>query len=97
MKRYLLRALHRVAHSPSLNLLAGIVLLSAGILECFEGLSEDLLGVRFGVHHGLVVFGLLHVLKTLPDVMKGLKFVEDGEKVFRPDAKTSASQSGNAV
>jgi hypothetical protein len=32
--------------------------------------------IRFGVHHGVIVFSLLHIMKTLPDIVEGLKYVD---------------------
>jgi hypothetical protein len=68
----------RVAENPVLNLIVGIFLLISGLLESLE----PLLGTAspIGVHHGAVLFGLIHFMKWLPDMFKGIQFVEHGSE-----------------
>lgn len=73
-----LDALRRVTESPALNLGAGLILCCSGLAETFRELSE--LGEwRFGAHHGVAVFGLVTVLKSIPDLLEGLEYVSRGE------------------
>lgn len=75
------RLLHRIADSPWLNIFAGAILLISGMLEMADTMAVAVLGTPLGAEHGLAVFGALQMLKALPDALKGLKFVEEGEDV----------------
>lgn len=82
-------ALHRIAHHPLLNLTSGLILLFTGLLEAVAMLFEGLLSIPLGAHHGIAFFGFLQMIKALPDVMKGLRFVDDGE--FPPTQSTGST------
>lgn len=84
IRQQTLQALHRVAHHPGLNLLAGLILLLTGLLEALATMVEGMFDFPVGAHHGIVVFGFLQMIKAIPDVMKGIKFVDDGEAVIAP-------------
>jgi hypothetical protein len=88
IRQQTLNTLHRVAHHPGLNLLAGLILLLTGLLEVLATMIEGLFDFPLGAHHGIVVFGFLQMIKAIPDVMKGIKFVDDGEAVIAPGAST---------
>lgn len=76
MKR--LEALRRITESPALNLGAGLILCASGLAETVRELSE--LGTwRLGAHHGVVVFGLITIMKSVPDFLEGLEYVVRGE------------------
>ncbi|MEX2185195.1 MAG: hypothetical protein WD875_00305 [Pirellulales bacterium] len=84
IRQQALQTLHRIAHHPALNLLAGLILLVTGLLEVLATTVEGLFDFPLGAHHGIVVFGFLQMIKALPDVMKGVKFVDDGELAIAP-------------
>ena len=78
--------IHRIAHHPALNFTAGVILLITGLLESLAAIFEDLLQIPLGAHHGIAVFGFLQMVKCLPDMMKGMHFVDDGEFARVPSA-----------
>lgn len=57
--------LKNVSENPYLNLIVAFLALCSGIFEVIYELqvSED---IRFGAHHGIVLFAFLHILKTIP-------------------------------
>lgn len=89
-RRETIAALHRVAHHPVLNLLAGMILLLTGVLEALATIVEGLFDFPLGMHHGVIVFGFLQMIKALPDVLKGVKFVDDGEEALYPSVAGGA-------
>jgi hypothetical protein len=97
MTRKLLRFVHRLADDPRLNLLAGLVLLVTGFLESVALLFEGALRIPIGAHHGIAVFSFLQVMKALPDTLRALKFVEDGEEVLTSDAAAGAAHPKHAA
>jgi len=59
--------LEMIAHNPYLNLLCGLVLLVTSGYETWQALDH----FSLGAHHGVLVFGLIQILKALPDIMDG--------------------------
>ncbi|RIK84796.1 MAG: hypothetical protein DCC68_00465 [Planctomycetota bacterium] len=92
LRRETLNALHRVAHHPVLNLLAGLILLLTGMLEALATIVKGMFDLPLGVHHGAILFGFLQMIKALPDVMKGVRFVDDGEEGLFPTTTGGTSQ-----
>jgi|TARA_Y100000294_G_C8332820_1_gene247452 hypothetical protein len=37
---------------------------------------EDIMGMNFNGEHGLIIFAVAHILKTLPDIMESLDRLE---------------------
>ena len=70
--------LEKTATSPYLNILAGIILISTAGYETWESIGE----FKLGTHHGVLVFGLLQVLKGLPEALHGAKEISEGEESF---------------
>ena len=44
-------------------------------MDVGEMLWDDVAQMNLGAHHGAIVFGLLHILKTLPDIFEGLEYL----------------------
>jgi uncharacterized membrane protein YiaA len=65
--------LKKFVEHPYVNIIVGIVLFLSGLSEAWETLSEDIMNGNFGVHHGVIIFGLFHVLKCIPDMFEGLE------------------------
>ncbi len=73
-------AIHKVAGSNYLNFSSGLILLLCGLLESFAVVTEEFLGIPIGAHHGIAFFGAIQMLKALPDFMKGVRFIDDGDR-----------------
>ena len=77
------RTLKRVVENPYINLLVGFIFLGSGIVEITSELKE--LGhVEFGLHHGAIIFALMHILKTIPEIFEGLEYVEKMGEINGP-------------
>lgn len=69
-----LRLLKQIVDNPYLNLVVCIVLLFSAISETiheFKRIHE----FRFGVHHGIILFAILHILKVFPAIFEGLEYM----------------------
>ncbi|MCK5295164.1 MAG: hypothetical protein KAJ49_10945 [Arcobacteraceae bacterium] len=73
-----IKGLRRVTKNPYLNLFIGLIFLYSGISEMMNELKE-LDNFRFGVHHGVILFALLHILKIVPDIFEGFEYIENVE------------------
>ncbi len=72
--------LKRIVTNPWVNFTAGAILMVTGLTETIYGLAELSLET-VGAHHGAVVFGLLHTLKSLTEGMEAAETVEETEVV----------------
>ncbi len=70
-----IRTLRRIVKNPYVNIVVGLLLLYSGISETVHELKE-LDGFRVGVHHGVILFSILQILKTVPEFFEGLEHIE---------------------
>lgn len=76
MKTVIRKKLSLIVHSPYLNILIGVVLLYSGSSEALLEIRE-VENVRIGAHHGIILFGLAHVLKAITEVFDGLAIIDE--------------------
>lgn len=69
-------AIRRVTRHPAMNFFIGVIFMVTGGVEIWRGLGADLTAATIGAHHGVFLFGLLNVLKNIPDLFEGLKYVQ---------------------
>ena len=70
-----IRTLRRIVKNPYVNIVVGLLLLYSGIYETVHELKE-LDSFRVGVHHGVILFSILQILKTVPEFFEGLEHFE---------------------
>ncbi len=75
--------LEKIAKSPYLNILAGIVLISTAGYETWESFDE----FKLGTYHGVFVFGIIQLLKSLPEALHGVKEIREGEECYENGRK----------
>ena len=69
------KILKSIVENPYLNMLVGLTFLFSGISETINELR--VIGeFKFGAHHGVIIFAVLHILKSIPDLFEGLDFIE---------------------
>lgn len=61
--------LRRLVEHPLVNLVVALVLVATSLAEGWGTLREDMLQANVGAHHGLLVFGFVNLLRTLPELM----------------------------
>ena len=59
----------KVADNPYINLVAAGVLIVTAVSEMLES-PENL--TELGVHHGVLLFGIAHLLTAVPELLHGL-------------------------
>ncbi len=70
------KTLKRIVKNPYINIAVAILLFYSGVHETVRELSE-LEGFRIGVHHGVILFSILQIFKTIPDFFEGLEYIDD--------------------
>jgi hypothetical protein len=71
-----LRTLKRIVKNPYVNIVVGIFFLYSGVYETVRELRE-VESFRIGVHHGVILFSILQILKTVPDFFEGLEYIDE--------------------
>ncbi len=81
--RTLILGARKIADNPYLNLLAALVLIATAIAEMLES-SEKL--IEPGIHHGILLFGIAHMLSAVPELLHGLdEMLKADEESSNPD------------
>lgn len=75
----MIRLITRIAQHPYLNLFSGLILLITASHEIRVSLDEGI-----GSHHGMALFGLAHIIKTLPELMHGADGIAKYGETRRP-------------
>lgn len=76
--------LEKITKSPFLNLFSGLVLLSTSAYETIMTLGEG----HIGVHHGVLVFSIIHIVKVFPELMHGLTEVQEADDLMKEKIST---------
>lgn len=69
-----MNALRKIVENPYLNIFVGCLLLYSGLSESwyeFHRLGE----FQVGAHHGIVLFSVMYILKSIPDVFEGIEYI----------------------
>jgi hypothetical protein len=61
--------LNSFAQHPFVNLFCGLILLLTSGYETWSTIEE----LTVGAHHGVFLFSIVQVLKTLPEMLQGTK------------------------
>ncbi len=70
------RTLKRIVNNAYANFFVGVILLTTCLIEIWDTMVEDIMGMNFNGEHGLIIFAVAHILKTLPDIMESLDRLE---------------------
>ncbi len=74
-----MRLIKAIAMSPYLNLITGVILFASGLLESLQD-YQDLEEFHFGIHHGITLFSLVQILKTIPEFFESFKYISHAEE-----------------
>jgi hypothetical protein len=69
------KMLRQITQSPYLNLFSGLILLITSGYETIVTLDK----VSLGVHHGILVFSIIQIVKVIPEIMHGLTEIQDAD------------------
>lgn len=76
IRNYFSACLRRISQNRYLNVLAGLVLIVVSVDEVWESLSDGFQFADLNSSLGVVIVGLSHTLKSLPDLLEGLEHLE---------------------
>ena len=65
----------------TLNIIGGSLLILCGIMEAFDTVLEDFIGIEFQGHYSIILIGIIHILYAATDILEGLiTFKEQAEE-----------------
>jgi hypothetical protein len=70
-----MQKLKNFAEHPVLNLLVGLILLGIGLYESWSVFSAEMQHFNLGAYHGMMVLGLVQILKAIPELVEGMKII----------------------
>ncbi len=62
--------LHNFLEHPITNVVTALILIAASLAEGWGSLIDDLTACNFGVHHGVLVFGVIMLLKGVVEALE---------------------------
>jgi hypothetical protein len=84
MKTMLCRLKVFIEH-PGTRLVTGIILLVSGLASAYDDFSSAERMFRLGVHHGVLLWGLVQVLGSIPNLVEGIgQTIEAADKRSQP-------------
>lgn len=75
-----LKKIETAARNPWTEAFIGIVLLITGLADAGESIFEDVTSGNVGAHHGVIMLGMVHVLKAVPSILSSLILFADAER-----------------
>ncbi|MBT8420724.1 MAG: hypothetical protein KJO08_07695 [Gammaproteobacteria bacterium] len=72
-----INTLKRITRNPYLNILVALLLFYSGASEAWHEFNE-MEEIKVGVHHGVILFSFVYILKTIPEIFKGLENLSEG-------------------
>ena len=70
------KKIRRIVENPFLNLVVGIILLISGLSEAWGTMWDDIVNLNLKSHHGIIIFAILNIIRTIPDFFKSLEHVQ---------------------
>lgn len=67
-----LRTLKAVVDHPATQLVTGMILLISGLASAYYDFTSAEHRFRLGVHHGVLLWGLVQVLGSIPNLVEGI-------------------------
>ena len=83
------QVLVKIILSPHFSMGLGIVLVLCGILEITDTFIEQFMDIEVKGHHGLTIFGLGQIMKSLVEILEGAEglVLAKGAKTLEEEIK----------
>lgn len=72
----MLKRLVRWVHHPTVNLAVGAVMVASAVAEIVGETISHVLGFELGAEHGLLLLGVVHTARALPELAEGVKKID---------------------
>lgn len=61
----------------TLNIVSGTLLILCGVMEAFNTVIEEFIGIEFRGHYSIMVIGLVHILYATTDILEGVTTIKE--------------------
>lgn len=75
-----METLLRVVKHPIINIVMAIILVATSLAEGWETFLDDLVKFDAGVHHGVLLFGFVMLLRSIIEALEAVKRAHDEAK-----------------
>jgi hypothetical protein len=69
----MVQPIKRFVKHPLTKLSVGLILVVTSGLEIAEDLLDEIPGIQLGGHHGLMLFGIVNAISSIPELVEGLE------------------------
>jgi hypothetical protein len=73
--------IRRLLKHPVTDVFVALILIATSLTQGWGTIISDLVHFRPGVHHGVLLFGLVTLVGTLPDLIDGLDRMSELKKI----------------
>ncbi len=73
----MLKFLSKIAASPIVALLSGLILIYTSGSEIFDSMDD---AAKIGAHHGVFFLGILQLFKSLPEIVEGTRKLSEAKE-----------------
>lgn len=63
----------QILEHPVTDILVAIILIGTGIAEGWETFFDDIVTFDIGVHHGVLLYGVVSLLKSILELFEGVE------------------------
>lgn len=77
----MVQPIKRFVKHPFTKLSVGMILVVTSGLEIAEDLLDEIPGMNLGGHHGLMLFGLVNAVSSIPELVEGLEHAAESTEV----------------
>lgn len=81
------RILKKLVHNPWIDFSVGGILLLTGMWEAWETIPQDLANSNFRTAHGVIVFAVVAILRSVAEMFGGLEFMDEAEYIEQEKRK----------
>ena len=75
------RILKKLVHNPWVDFTVGGILLLTGMWEAWATIPQDLASSNFRTAHGVIVFAIVAILRSVAEMFGGLEFMDEAEYI----------------
>lgn len=69
----LISVLRSITEHPYTNIAIALILMTTSLIEGGETLYEDITELNLGAHHGVLLFGIVSFLGSIPDLLEAVE------------------------
>lgn len=82
----MVQPIKRFVKHPLTKLSVGLILVVTSGMEIAEDLLDGIPGINWGGHHGLMLFGIVNAISSIPELVEGLEHAMESTEPEREES-----------